>query len=242
MVVPLIIAGAGLALSAYGAASSANAQTQAGLAAEKTAVYNATVNNEVANYNANVVMDNAEYGAEAAMVNASKVRMEAQYSADALEKEAKYAAARTKYDIAKKEEQLYKELHTLGSHVGVQMDSGSVVSAAEDKVRNAVLDEQIIAYEGDMDVWRYREKGSLLLWSGEETAKQYEHSAASLLIQSINEANMLRWQGYTGASAQLYSGQATRAAAQTGATSTLLTGVGQTAMGALDVYEKFKGV
>ena len=92
------------------------------------------------------------------------------YNRNVSYKEAELVNKEAEVRLAALRREMYRREHSVGSHKGVRLDSGSVVDVKEDLIKQANYDAEIVKYQAEVDTGRYMDQGNMSVWTAESTS------------------------------------------------------------------------
>ncbi|WP_320169537.1 hypothetical protein [Maridesulfovibrio sp.] len=92
------------------------------------------------------------------------------YGRAASYKEAEIVNREAEMELAALRRELYRRNHSLGAYRGVRLDSGSIVDAREDLIKQADYDMEIVKYQAEVDSGRYIDQGNMAVWTAESAS------------------------------------------------------------------------
>ncbi|WP_027721963.1 hypothetical protein [Maridesulfovibrio zosterae] len=115
------------------------------------------------------------------------------YNRDVSYKEAELVNKEAEVRLAALRREMYRREHSVGSHKGVRLDSGSVVDVKEDLIKQANYDAEIVKYQAEVDTGRYMDQGNMSVWTAESTSvmnKNVSDNANEKVLGSAGDSIM----------------------------------------------------
>lgn len=115
-------------------------------------------------------LGDAQYNSQMSELRNYNTMQQGVYNRSVSNKEAQLVHQEAEIRLASLRRELYRRNHSLGSHKGVRLDSGSIIDVHEDLIKQAGYDAEIVKYQAEIDSGRHMDTGSMSLWTAHSTS------------------------------------------------------------------------